>query len=70
MVDNLTIERRLMTLETVVSDLQRRFDTNAISNHWLERLIDLISNESTFLEALEYGQAFRQSVKPTEQMEN
>ena len=64
MLDTATLERRLMNLEQVVFDLQHRFDSKPVSDNWLDRLIGSISDDSAFLEALEYGRAFRQSDKP------
>jgi hypothetical protein len=64
MVDTATLERRLITLEQVVFDLQHKFDSKPNSDNWLERLIGSISDDSAFLEALEYGREFRQSDKP------
>lgn len=64
MLDTATIEQRLITLEQVVFDLQHKFDSKTISDNWLESLIGSISDDAAFLEALEYGRAFRQSDKP------
>lgn len=64
MLDIETLERRLITLEQVVFDLQHKFDSKPSSDNWLERLIGSISDDSAFLEALEYGREFRQSDKP------
>ncbi|MCC5638418.1 transferase hexapeptide repeat containing protein [Nostoc sp. CHAB 5844] len=56
----------MLTLEQAVSDLQRQVK-NKPSDNWLEKLIGSISDESAFLEALEYGRAFRQADKPTDE---
>lgn len=64
MLDTATLERRLITLEQVVFDLQHKLESKPSSDNWLERLIGSISDDSAFLEALEYGRAFRQSDKP------
>ena len=64
MLDTATLEQRLMNLEQVVFDLQNKFDSKTSSDNWLDRLIGSISDDSAFLEALEYGRAFRQSDKP------
>lgn len=64
MLDTATLERRLITLEQVVFDLQHKFDSKPSPDNWLERLIGSISDDSAFLEALEYGREFRQSDKP------
>jgi hypothetical protein len=66
MLDTANLERRLMTLEQVVLDLQHKFDSKPRSDNWLERLIGSISDDAAFLEALEYGRAFRQSDKPVD----
>jgi hypothetical protein len=63
MLDIATLEKRLITLEQVVFDLQHKFDSKPSSDNWLERLIGSISDDSAFIEALEYGRAFRQSDK-------
>ena len=64
MLDETTLERRLVTLEQAVCDLQRKVDPNLNSENWLASLIGSISDEAAFLEALEYGSSFRQSDKP------
>jgi hypothetical protein len=64
MLDTATLERRLITLEQVVFDLQHKFDSKHNSDNWLEQLIGSISDDAAFLEALEYGRSFRQSDKP------
>ncbi|MCA2710627.1 MAG: transferase hexapeptide repeat containing protein [Microcystis sp. M025S2] len=63
MLDTATLERRLITLEQVVFDLQHKLESKPSSDNWLEGLIGSISDDSAFLEALEYGRAFRQSDK-------
>ena len=66
MLDAATLEQRLITLEKIVLDLQNKVDTKPNANNWLEKLIGSISDDSAFLEALEYGRAFRQSDKPVD----
>ena len=65
MLDETTLERRLVALEQAVSDLQQKFDSQPTSENWLQHFIGSISDEAAFLEALEYGRAFRQSDQPT-----
>ena len=62
MVDTTSIEDRLSVLERTVYALRRKveFDNNA-SSDWLDDLIGSISDDSAFLEALEYGRAFRRT---------
>jgi hypothetical protein len=64
MLDKLTLEQRLINLEKEVFDLQHKFESKPSPENWLDRLIGSISDDSAFLEALEYGRAFRQSDKP------
>lgn len=64
MLDKETPERRLTTLEKVVFYLQIKVDNKPSSDNWLENLIGSVSDDVAFLEALEYGRAFRQSDKP------
>ena len=64
MLDTATLERRLITLEQVVFDLQHKFESKPSSDNWLERLIGSISDDAAFLEAQEYGREFRQSDRP------
>jgi hypothetical protein len=67
MIDEAILERRLATLEQEVADLKRKSQSNSISGNWLDKLIGSISDESAFLEALEYGRAFRQADKPNDE---
>lgn len=39
MLDETTLERRLVTLEQAVSDLQRKVDSTPTSENWLQKLI-------------------------------
>lgn len=48
-----------ITLEHAAADLKWQIDSVPASNNWLERVIGSISDESTFLEALEYGKSLR-----------
>jgi hypothetical protein len=63
MLDETVLENRLSSLEKAVSALQSQAKEKS-SENWLEKLIGSISDEEAFLEALEYGRAFRQSDKP------
>jgi hypothetical protein len=66
MLDAATLEQRLITLEKIVLDLQHKVDSTPNSDNWLEKLICSTSDDSAFLEAQEYGSAFRQSDKPVD----
>ena len=68
MLDEATIEQRLITLERAVSDLQLKAQSKS-SENWLEVLTGSISDEAAFLEALEYGRTFRQADKPADESE-
>lgn len=65
MLNETTIEQRLVTLEQAVADLQSK--SQSTSENWLEKFIGSISDEAAFLEALEYGRAFRQADRPLDE---
>lgn len=67
MLDETLLEQRLITLERSVAALQHRLENGSNGGNWLEKLIGSISDEDAFLEALEYGRAFRQSDKPIDE---
>ena len=63
-----TIEQRLAALETAVREIRqylllrpRTPDTN-----WLEKVIGSMKDEPAFLEVVEYGRAFRQADRPSD----
>jgi hypothetical protein len=64
MLDEMTLEKRLVTLEQTVLELQHRVESEVASENWLEKLIGSVSDEKAFLKALEYGHVFRQADKP------
>ena len=67
MLNETTLEKRVAILEQTVLDLQRKLEDRSDStnsDNWLEALAGSISNEEVFLEALEYGRAYRQSDRP------
>ncbi|MEM9539555.1 MAG: transferase hexapeptide repeat containing protein [Cyanobacteria bacterium P01_E01_bin.42] len=60
-----TVEQRLSVLEKAFAELQQQLNQGAIeqspiANNWYDRLVGSISDESAFLEALEYGRSYRQ----------
>jgi hypothetical protein len=69
MLDQATIEKRLVDLEQIVTELKRKSESDTSPNNWLQVLTGSISDEDAFLEALEYGRAFRQSDKPTDEID-
>ncbi len=62
-----TVERRLLTLESAVSELQRQTNRKPVPESWLEELIGYVSDEAAFLEALEYGRSFRYADRPLDE---
>ena len=46
MLDTATLEKRLITLEQVVFDLQYKFESQPSPENWLDRLIGSISDDS------------------------
>ena len=51
MLDEATLEQRLVTLEQAVSALQRKVNNEANDENWLQKLIGSISDDVVFLEA-------------------
>ena len=64
MLDQINIETRLTNLEKMVCDLQEQVNKKENTENWLQNLVGSISDESAFLEALEYGRTFRESDRP------
>jgi hypothetical protein len=58
------LEQRLNALEHAVADLQSRLAGVPTSRNWLDKITGSISDEAAFLEALEYGRAFRAADRP------
>lgn len=69
MVDQINLETRLTNLEKMVCDLQAQVNKKENTENWLQNLVGSISDESAFLEALEYGRVFRQSDRPLDKLE-
>jgi hypothetical protein len=67
MLDEATLEQRLEALERAVADLQRRLIGTPPPATWLEKVAGSISDESAFLEALEFGRAFREADRPPDE---
>ncbi|PSB04339.1 transferase hexapeptide repeat containing protein [Merismopedia glauca] len=67
MLDEMTLERRLVTLEQKVSQIQQKIESKDTSENWLHKMIGSISDEAAFTEALEYGRIFRQADKPIDE---
>ncbi len=67
MLNETTIEHRVATLEQEVANLKQQNTKNSSSGNWLNQLIGSISDESAFLEALDYGRSYRQSDKPVDE---
>jgi predicted transcriptional regulator len=67
MLDETTLEQRLVTLERAVAELQNKSQSKSTSENWLEKLSGSISDEAAFLAALEYGRAFRQVDRPVDE---
>ncbi|OUL36470.1 transferase hexapeptide repeat containing protein [Nostoc sp. T09] len=69
MLNEVTIEQRLATLEQTVADLKRRIVDVPTASNWLEKVIGSISDEPAFLEALEYGQLLRHADIDTDEVD-
>jgi hypothetical protein len=68
MLDEMLLEQRLAALERAVAELQQRLAVAAPASNWLENIGGRISDEATFLEAMELGRAFRQSDRPPDEL--
>ncbi|MBS0018622.1 MAG: transferase hexapeptide repeat containing protein [Arthrospira sp. SH-MAG29] len=60
MLDEVTLEQRLLTLEQTVSQLKQKVESQSSPENWLTQVVGSISDETAFLEALEDGRTFRQ----------
>lgn len=67
MSESAVLEQRLEAVEHAVADLQRRLGDAAPVANWLEKVAGSISDEPAFLEALEFGRAFRRAKLPTDE---
>ena len=55
MLDETTIEQRLVNLERTVTELKRLLIASPTPSNWLEKVTGSISEEQTFLEVLKYS---------------
>ena len=67
MLDEVRLEQRLAMLERAVADMQQRLAQAPVSGDWLDKVTGSISDEAAFLEALEFGHAFREADRPLDQ---
>ena len=68
MLDELQLEQRLTAMERAVADMQQRLALAPVSANWLDKVTGSISDEAGFLEALEFGRAFREADRPFDQL--
>jgi hypothetical protein len=64
MLDETTLEQRLVNLERTVAELKLQISVAPVANNWLEQFTGSISDEQTFMEILEYGKSIRWADKP------
>ena len=67
MTESAVLERRLEVVEHAVADLQRRLGDAPSLGNWLEKVAGAISDEPAFLEALEFGRAYRRADRPADE---
>ena len=67
MLDQTTIEQRLVTLEHTVAELKRQLVAAPTTSNWLEKVTGSISDEQAFLEVLEYGKSLRHADRPADE---
>jgi len=70
MSEKSTIEQRLIILEEAVNNIQNQINLPVKSDNWLDNVIGSISDEETFVKALEYGQKFRQETISLNDIQN
>ncbi len=61
MLDEATLERRLTALEQAVAEVRLGLAGAKPADNWIEIVTGSISDESAFLEALEFGRAMRKA---------
>ncbi len=67
MPESAVLEQRLEAVECAVANLQRRLGDAPPVGNWLEKAAGSISDEPAFLEALEFGRAFRRADLPADE---
>jgi hypothetical protein len=66
MLSNATLETRLSQVEQELAQIKQQLGQSSdekvrAKNAWLEKVVGSVTNDEAFLEAMEYGRAFRQS---------
>ncbi|MDJ0659384.1 MAG: transferase hexapeptide repeat containing protein [Crocosphaera sp.] len=61
MLNETNLEKRITNIEQAIADLQTKINDQPLSNNWLEKITGSISDDSAFLETLEYGEKWRKS---------
>lgn len=69
MLNETNLEQRLTDIEEAIADLKTKINERPLSNNWLEKITGSISDESAFLEALEYGEKWRKSEQFTDDID-
>jgi hypothetical protein len=64
MSESAMLQQRLEAVEHAVADLQRRLDQAPRPENWLKKVAGSVLDDPAFLEALEYGRAFRHADQP------
>ena len=64
MANESSIGQRVTVLERAVADLQRTLAPGSPPPDWIEKVSGSIRDDAAFLEALEYGRAFRMADRP------
>jgi hypothetical protein len=66
MITDIVVETRLTALEHAVAEIRKQISDVRHSNDWLGKVTGSISDEKAFLEALEYGRAYRNADRPAD----
>jgi hypothetical protein len=65
MLDEAILEQRVAALERAVAELQQRLGGGSPSGNWLDKVTGSVTDESAFVEALEFGRALRHADRPS-----
>jgi hypothetical protein len=64
------LEQRLAVVERAVAELQQQLALSSQAPNWLDKVAGSITDESAFLEALEYGRTYRSADRPPDEPGN
>ena len=66
MMTQTQLEERLLAVETILQEIQRRLATLPPAPNWLDEIIGSFKDEPAFDEVIAFGRAFRRDELPPE----